>query len=158
MFKKSNRNFRTKKSEFDSDEEEHSKKANNEPKESANIVKVKLERCESLQTNNENSSDSTHKTSKGPQQKVLSFGDENLEDENGFTEFKVKKSKESRRIAKELKKSRKEKERQLKAEVNFDLKFNDLKKPKEEPLTSEDLLFNEGIKGSTLTYNLNNHF
>lgn len=102
MFKKSNRNFRLKKAESDEEPEEE-KKA------------LEQSRADNLARNEEKL-----KT------KVLSFKDEmtSLEpdedvsngegagDDDDAGEFKVKKSRESRRIVKEMKKMRKEKERQ----------------------------------------------
>jgi GC-rich sequence DNA-binding factor len=139
MFKKSNRNFRTKKAEFDSDEEESNNLKQNES-ESIKTISKQVEIV--LESKNNGKSISTSSTIKQSSIKVLSFND-GFEDENGNdnengVEFKVRKSKESRRIAREVKKSRKEKD-----------------KPQNEPIKSsskknsnavEDILFNEGIK------------
>ena len=102
MFKKSNRNFRQKKAESDDEPEEEEKNALEQAK-AVNLARNE----EKLKA------------------KVLSFKDEislgDL-DEDGSNdagdgdedvgEFKVKKSRESRRIIKEMKKMRREKERQ----------------------------------------------
>ena len=131
MFKKSNRNFRTKKAEFDSNDE------------SETVTISVLNKNKKPLVNNT----------------VLSFENELNEDDSLLTEFKVKKSKESRRITKELKKSKKEKQRQTKIDNGEQLSDDDVKKPKAEILTSEDILFNEGIKGACPIFLLvNNNF
>jgi hypothetical protein len=87
MFKKSNRNFRSKKVDFDDSDENDS------------------------QNSRSNESDLTQsKKTTAETATILSFENETIDDE--YEEFKVKKSKESRRIAKELKKSKKEKQKQ----------------------------------------------
>ena len=140
MFKKSNRNFRTKKAEFDSDEEQTDDKQN-EPELVKNISK-QIEIV--VESTNNGKSVSTSATVKQNSIKVLSFND-GLEDENGNdnengVEFKVKKSKESRRIAREMKKSRKEKDKPLnEPPKSSSINSNNIK-------DSEDILFNEGIK------------
>ena len=140
MFKKSNRNFRTKKAEFDSDEEQTDDKQN-EPELVKNISK-QIEIV--VESTNNGKSVSTSATVKQNSIKVLSFND-GLEDENGNdnengVEFKVKKSKESRRIAREMKKSRKEKDKPLnEPPKSSSINSNNNK-------DSEDILFNEGIK------------
>lgn len=140
MFKKSNRNFRTKKAEFDSDEEQTDDKQN-EPELVKNISK-QIEIV--VESTNNGKSVSTSATVKQNSIKVLSFND-GLDDENGNdnengVEFKVKKSKESRRIAREMKKSRKEKDKPLnEPPKSSNINSNNNK-------DSEDILFNEGIK------------
>lgn len=136
MFKKSKRNFRTKKASS----EEESDNSSAEPADLANFDKSNQKLIESIKNKKTLESKLTST--------ILSFEADLLnEDENDVTEFKVKKSKESRRITKELKKSKKEKERQTRID-NGEILDDEFKKSKEEVLTSEDILFNEGIKGT----------
>ena len=135
MFKKSNRNFRSKKAEFDSEEEQE--KNLSRKNESGSFEPGKKENVEAK---NESALPRINT------QKILSFEEEQFEEE---TEFKVRKSKESRRIAKEMKKSRKEKQKQQKSDAN------DSKKPKEEIVTGEEVLFREGIKVKPLNLQQN---
>lgn len=137
MFKKSNRNFRTKK--VSSDEETEQTPTTKTPTDLANFDKSNQQLIESIKNKKTLESKLTST--------ILSFEADLLnEDEHCVTEFKVKKSKESRRITKELKKSKKEKERQIRID-NGEIDPQDLKKAKTETLTSEDILFSEGIRG-----------
>ncbi len=144
MFKKSNRNFRTKKAS--SDEEESPAKA--EPATSntdlANFDKSNQKLIETIKNKHYLESKLTST--------ILSFEADLQSGENDetTTEFKVKKSRESRRITKELKKSKREKERQTKIDSGQLSASDDLfRKNKTETLTSEDVLFNEGIRGQS---------
>lgn len=142
MFKKSNRNFRTKKAETDESDNDSQK---SEPIQQA-AEEIKSEPIQLVQFKKKTIETATT---------ILSFGHE-INDEENCEEFKVKKSRESRRIAKELKKSKKEKLKQqnsnesnVQKEYSIDEDDDFSKKPKLEPvLTSEDVLFNEGIKGN----------
>jgi GC-rich sequence DNA-binding factor len=141
MFKKSNRNFRTKKAEFDSDEEQ----SNNNQNESETTINVSKQVEIVVESKNNGKSISNTGTIKQNAIKVLSFND-GLEDENGNdsengVEFKVRKSKESRRIAREMKKSRREKDKP----VDEPPKPSDNKINKNNN-NADDILFNEGIK------------
>jgi len=137
MFKKSNRNFRTKK-QTDSESENEAEKPsptkaivqNTAPPSSVKLTQISVGVAS---------------------QKILSFNDPDLGEnddqesnsanETGSSkEFRVKKSKESRRIMKELKKSKKEKEKMLKMDSSSKIK-------QENSTTSDTILFNEGIKG-----------
>ena len=134
MFKKSNRNFRTKKVSS----EEESDNGIAEPTDLANFDKSNQKLIESIKNKKTLESKLTST--------ILSFEADLLnEDENELTEFKVKKSKESRRITKELKKSKKEKERQTRID-NGEIIEDDLnKKSKDQVQKNEEVLFNEGI-------------
>jgi hypothetical protein len=163
MFKKSNRNFRTKKSGFDSDEDDsiEDKSEQDESKINSDFNTQSLAKfSQSQQSQQEketvtakkfdnSSSKKTQKSSTNLNHAVLSFNhDETIDDNEPTAEFRVKKSKESRRIAKELRKTKKERERQLKNNYNHENGSNVAQKSsKTEPiLTSDEILFNEGIK------------
>jgi hypothetical protein len=112
MFKKSNRNFRSKRADFDSDDEEKKPPQTATTETSLPVAKT--------------TTAAPYESSKQPTltKKVLHFNDAEEQDEfneeNGAdstTEFKVKKSKESRRISKEIKKIKKEKEKQTSSSV-----------------------------------------
>ncbi|CAF0932359.1 unnamed protein product [Brachionus calyciflorus] len=115
MFKKSNRNFRTKRAETDSDEENESvnQSVSIKPQKEASKSDIKITK--------------------------LSFdNDEETE------EFKVKKSKESRRIVKEQKKSKKEKEKQqIKVE---EPEYKTQIKTETKEVSPREILFNDEIK------------
>ena len=128
MFKKSNRNFRTKKADLDdsdADDSQNSKSRDSVQEVQAVEVKKPIETSTAT---------------------VLSFENEIIDEENG-EEFKVKKSKESRRITKELKKSKKEKQRQQTTSETTTTKENlqmneDTKKQKPaEDEMNEDIFF-----------------
>ena len=131
MFKKSNRNFRTKKAESESDEEE------------TNVVEqVTIQKQQTVKKTEPKADNKAEikQTTTNQNLKVLSFNDDNVENEEETSEFKVKKSKESRRFVKEVKKSKKDKERALKLESSTIV-------IKSESSNSNDILYNEGIKG-----------
>ena len=121
MFKKSNRNFRTKKAESESDEEQKNV-----------IEQVTVQKQQPV--NKTVTKAETKQTASSQNLKVLCFNDDDLENEEETSEFKVKKSKESRRLVKEVKKSKKDKERALIV-------------VKSESSNSNDILYNDGIKG-----------
>ncbi|RMZ96909.1 PAX3- and PAX7-binding [Brachionus plicatilis] len=120
MFKKSKRNFRSNRTDFDSEEENVSVKT--EPSKSTSFSR-------------------TSEEAQYPSQKPKSDGKTNklsFEDEEDVVEFKLKKSKESRRIAREQKKSKKEKEKNvLEQDGKISIK-------KEE--NSSEILFNEEVR------------
>lgn len=124
MFKKSNRNFRLKKAETDESDEEEKKaleeakvenQARNEEKIKAKVLSFKDEMI----------------TGDGDE----SLSNEAADDDGG--EFKVKKSRESRRIAKEMKKLRREKEKQQQQQEQRD--FN----------VPAPIVFNRNVVGSS---------
>lgn len=125
MFKKSNRNFRVKKAELDSDDNTENKDTIDDEAQSARYLEQTktpiLKQDSSSQPETHYSKPSTVKTA------ILSFND-NLEDteESSATEFKVKKSKESRRIAKELKKSKKDKEKHSKLHSDIKIEHEEI--------------------------------
>jgi len=146
MFKKSNRNFRTKKVSSDEEESPSKSESASVNTDLTNFDKSNQKLIEAIKVKQQLESKLTST--------ILSFeadlqgGDP--EDEE-TTEFKVKKSRESRRITKELKKSKKEKERQTKIENGQLSVVEDIfGRSKPETLTSEDVLFNEGIKGISI--------
>ncbi len=146
MFKKSNRNFRTKKASSDEEESPSKSESASVNTDLTNFDKSNQKLIEAIKVKQQLESKLTST--------ILSFeadlqgGDP--EDEE-TTEFKVKKSRESRRITKELKKSKKEKERQTKIENGQLSVVEDIfGRSKPETLTSEDVLFNEGIKGISI--------
>ena len=109
MFKKSNRNFRAKRNDSESEQE---KSQSDDEHSNPPVVTVKPANGKGQVTN---SLSVTTKTQVRPTQPILSFDDLEGDSKDGEEEeFRVKKSKESRRIAKELKKAKKERERQLK--------------------------------------------
>lgn len=138
MFKKSNRNFRVKK-QTDSESENESEKPS---------LKKPINQNTTVANNDAQNNIGL------ASQKVLSFNDADLADNDdqesnsanemgSSKEFRVKKSKESRRIMKELKKSKKEKEKMLKMDSS--------KLKQENSSTADAILFNEGIKGKNST-------
>lgn len=138
MFKKSNRNFRVKK-QTDSESENESEKPS---------LKKPINQNTTVANNDAQNNIGL------ASQKVLSFNDADLADNDdqesnsanemgSSKEFRVKKSKESRRIMKELKKSKKEKEKMLKMDSS--------KLKQENSSTVDAILFNEGIKGKNST-------
>jgi hypothetical protein len=147
MFKKSNRNFRTKKQTDSESENEAEKSSPTKP-----IVQ------NTAPTNVKLTQNSVGVAS----QKILSFNDpdlgENDDQESNSAnetcsskEFRVKKSKESRRIMKELKKSKKEKEKMLKMDSSSKIKQENSSAP-------DTILFNEGIKGMQCFLSVNLFF
>jgi hypothetical protein len=145
MFKKSNRNFRVKK-QTDSESENESEKPS--------LTK-------SINKNTTVANTDTQNKIGLASQKVLSFNDADLGDNDdqesnsanemgSSKEFRVKKSKESRRIMKELKKSKKEKEKMLKMDSSSTMS-NSSKLKQENSSTADAILFNEGIKGKNST-------
>ena len=145
MFKKSNRNFRTKKATDSESENETEKSPPVKPTPPPSAATVNPKTVSSVLTS----------------QKILSFNDiefgehddqeSNSAGEGSATkEFQVKKSKESRRIMKELKKSKKEKEKILKMEASSSASQS-TKSKQDQSLAPDTVLFNEGIKGTHLT-------
>ena len=121
MFKKSNRNFRSKKVDFDDSDENDSQNSRSNESDLAQSKKTTAETAT-----------------------ILSFENETIDDE--CEEFKVKKSKESRRIAKELKKSKKEKQKQnTNEQKNFtgseDLYMKKTNKQEIAEVENEDIFF-----------------
>lgn len=124
MFKKSKRNFRSNRTEIDSGEEEN--------------VSVNTVVSNSVSQH----SDSAPKSK--PESTILSF-----QEEEEVVEFKIKKSKESRRIAKELKKTKKDKNKNDNNEQNNGITV------KNEEISSE-IFFNEEIRVKPLKKNEKN--
>lgn len=154
MFKKSNRNFRTKKASTDDDSDEQSPTKSSTTNTATNTATSDLANFDK----SNQALIASIKNKKTLESKltstILSFEADLLdEEEDEITEFKVKKSKESRRIAKELRKSKKEKERQAKIDSGhvFTKSENSREKEVDKELTSEDVLFAEGIKVKPLT-------
>jgi hypothetical protein len=142
MFKKSNRNFRTKKAEFDSNEEDEQStielSSNNSSSTKQTTIRIELNEQQQLTKSALNKKDVIYNT-------ILSFESEQMDYDGA--EFKVKKSKESRRITKELKRTKKERQKQLRIDNGEQITDDEInKKNKTEILTSEQILFNEGIK------------
>lgn len=136
MFKKSNRNFRTKKAEIDSDEER------NESKQKQEVKPVIQKEDSNSQPEILYSKVTAIKTT------ILSFNEEEAAcEEDDDVGFKVKKSKESRRIAKELKKSKKEKEKLLKQQTD-DSQTVQIK------TESKEIIFNDEIRVKPLNRQL----
>ena len=141
MFKKSNRNFRIKKA-TESDSDEADTKTSPTKPTLTEVTHVAVAKSVVIAPH-----------------KALSFHDavfdenedqeSNSANEAGSKEFRVKKSKESRRITKELKKSKKDKERMLKMEVSTSntKQGSDSSIQQDTALTADTILFNEGIKG-----------
>ena len=131
MFKKSNRNFRTKKAESESDEEQKNvvEQVTIQKQQPINKTEAKIDSQAEIK-----------QTASTQNLKILSFNDDDLENEEETSEFKVKKSKESRRLVKEVKKSKKDKERALRMDLSTVVL-------KSESSNSNDILYNDGIKG-----------
>ena len=131
MFKKSNRNFRTKKAESESDEEQKNvvEQITIQKQQTINKTETKIDSQAEIK-----------QTASTQNLKILSFNDDDLENEEETSEFKVKKSKESRRLVKEVKRSKKDKERALRMDLSTVVL-------KSESSNSNDILYNDGIKG-----------
>ena len=131
MFKKSNRNFRTKKAESESDEEQKNvvEQITIQKQQTINKTETKIDSQAEIK-----------QTASTQNLKILSFNDDDLENEEETSEFKVKKSKESRRLVKEVKRSKKDKERALRMDSSTVVL-------KSESSNSNDILYNDGIKG-----------
>ena len=131
MFKKSNRNFRTKKAESESDEEQKNvvEQVTIQKQQPINKTEAKIDSQAEIK-----------QTASTQNLKILSFNDDDLENEEETSEFKVKKSKESRRLVKEVKRSKKDKERALRMDSSTVVL-------KSESSNSNDILYNDGIKG-----------
>lgn len=113
MFKKSNRNFRLKKAESgESDEEE--KTAALEESKAGNMDRNE----DKLKTKVLSFTDEITSGSVGGGGDLDGEGDGGSNDADEVGEFKVKKSKESRRIAKEMKKLRREREKEKNRDYN----------------------------------------
>ena len=148
MFKKSNRNFRTKKASTDEESDDNQGSPTKSKVAAAAAVAATADLANFDKSNKQLIESIRNKKTLEAKltSTILSFEADLLdEEENEITEFKVKKSKESRRIAKEMKKSKKEKERQAKIDSGHVFKAQEVKEPEKE-LTSEDVLFAEGIK------------
>ena len=138
MFKKSNRNFRAKRNDSDDENENKSQSDDEHSNPSAAIASIKAA-VSSGKNQAANSLSVTTKTQVRPSQPILSFEDLEGDSKDGEEEeFRVKKSKESRRIAKELKRTKKERERQLKYGTSGETKSNSPKSAEPTSKSTDD--------------------
>jgi GC-rich sequence DNA-binding factor len=143
MFKKSNRKFNAKRADQNSDQSDNEDQYNLNSREQNDVPSQKT--SPTKKSLNQDTKLLFAKPIDKNKQRVLCLDEEDDDDENS-TEFKVKKSKESRRIARELKKSKKEREKgdtQQSKEDSSSTKMN-----------AEEFLFNEGIKVKPLQIQL----